>query len=135
MLGDREWGDVGRGPAPSRHRGSAVRRVLRRDRAARFELLRPLGMHRAEVGVHGRGDLGAGVVGIRSSGGSREVMACAGGARRGVVGVAVGIVRVSVAGVVQVAVPFTWLGTVLAISFLETPLRFRAPGITVSLGL
>jgi hypothetical protein len=44
-------------------------------------------------------------------------------------------VRVSVAGVVQVAVPFTWLGMVLAISFLETPLRFRAPGITVPLGL
>jgi hypothetical protein len=43
--------------------------------------------------------------------------------------------RVSVAGVVQVAVPFTWLGMVLAISFLETPLRFRAPGITVPLGL
>jgi hypothetical protein len=42
---------------------------------------------------------------------------------------------VSVAGVVQVAVPFTWLGMVLAISFAETPLRFRAPGITVPLGL
>src|SRR5918994_6982108 len=35
----------------------------------------------------------------------------------------------------QVAVPFTWLGMVLAISFVETPLRFRAPGITVPLGL
>jgi hypothetical protein len=44
-------------------------------------------------------------------------------------------VRVSVAVVVQVAVPFTWLGMVLAISFLETPLKFRAPGITVPLGL
>jgi hypothetical protein len=43
--------------------------------------------------------------------------------------------RVSVAGAVQVAVPFTWLGMVLAISFLETPLKFRAPGITVPLGL
>lgn len=28
-----------------------------------------------------------------------------------------------------------WLGMVLAISFLETPLKFRAPGITVPLGL
>jgi hypothetical protein len=37
--------------------------------------------------------------------------------------------------VVQIAVPFTWLGMVLAISFLETPLKFRAPGITVPLGL
>jgi hypothetical protein len=44
-------------------------------------------------------------------------------------------VRVSVAGVLLVAVPFTWLGMVLAISFVETPLRFRAPGITVPLGL
>jgi hypothetical protein len=36
---------------------------------------------------------------------------------------------------VQIAVPFVWLGMVLAISFLETPLKFRAPGITVPLGL
>ena len=36
---------------------------------------------------------------------------------------------------VAVAVPFGWLGMVLAISFLETPLRFRAPGITLPLGL
>ncbi|MFD0817379.1 hypothetical protein [Micromonospora zhanjiangensis] len=34
-----------------------------------------------------------------------------------------------------IAVPFVWLGMVLAISFLETPLKFRAPGITVPLGL
>src|SRR5512133_3723687 len=33
------------------------------------------------------------------------------------------------------AVPFVWLGMVLAISFLEAPLKFRAPGITVPLGL
>lgn len=44
-------------------------------------------------------------------------------------------VRMGVAGLVQVGVPFTWLGMVLAISFLETPLKFRAPGITVPLGL
>src|SRR4029453_7982569 len=31
--------------------------------------------------------------------------------------------------------PMLWLGMVLAISFLEAPLKFRAPGITVSLGL
>ncbi len=30
---------------------------------------------------------------------------------------------------------FTWLGMVLAISFLEAPLKFRAPGVTVPLGL
>jgi hypothetical protein len=28
-----------------------------------------------------------------------------------------------------------WLGMVLAISFLEAPLKFRAPGVTVALGL
>jgi hypothetical protein len=30
---------------------------------------------------------------------------------------------------------FTWFGMVIAISFVETPLKFRAPGITVPLGL
>lgn len=30
---------------------------------------------------------------------------------------------------------FVWLGMVLAISFLEAPLKFRAPGVTVPLGL
>jgi hypothetical protein len=34
-----------------------------------------------------------------------------------------------------IALPFTWLGLVLGISVLETPLKFRAPGITVALGL
>ena len=33
------------------------------------------------------------------------------------------------------AVTFTWLGMVLAISFLEAPLKFQAPGITVPLGV
>jgi hypothetical protein len=33
------------------------------------------------------------------------------------------------------ALAFTWFGMVIAISFLETPLKFRAPGITVPLGL
>lgn len=33
------------------------------------------------------------------------------------------------------AIVFTWLGMVLAISFLEAPLKFRAPGITIALGL
>jgi hypothetical protein len=37
--------------------------------------------------------------------------------------------------VVQVAVPFVWLGAVLAISFLEAPLKFHAPGVTLPLGL
>jgi hypothetical protein len=34
-----------------------------------------------------------------------------------------------------VAATFVWLGMVLAISFLETPLKFRAPGVTVPIGL
>jgi hypothetical protein len=33
------------------------------------------------------------------------------------------------------AAVFVWLGMVLAISFLEAPLKFRAPGVTVRLGL
>lgn len=34
-----------------------------------------------------------------------------------------------------VAAPLVWLGMVLGISFLETPLKFQAPGITIPLGL
>lgn len=33
------------------------------------------------------------------------------------------------------AAVFVWLGMVLAISFLEAPLKFRAPGVTIQLGL
>ncbi|WP_440098923.1 hypothetical protein [Streptosporangium sp. H16] len=33
------------------------------------------------------------------------------------------------------AVTFVWLGMVLAISFLEAPLKFRAPGVTTKIGL
>jgi hypothetical protein len=36
---------------------------------------------------------------------------------------------------VQIAALFVWLGMVLAISFLEAPLRFRAPGVSTVLGL
>src|SRR5690349_16235673 len=36
---------------------------------------------------------------------------------------------------VQVGAPFLWCGAVLGISFLEAPLKFRAPGITVALGV
>ncbi|MFW6600376.1 hypothetical protein ACQBAU_12945 [Propionibacteriaceae bacterium Y2011] len=34
-----------------------------------------------------------------------------------------------------IAATFLWLGMVLAISFIEAPLRFRAPGVTVPIGL
>ncbi|MEK2477679.1 hypothetical protein [Streptomyces noursei] len=40
-----------------------------------------------------------------------------------------------IAAAVAVAVTFVWLGMVLAISFLEAPLKFRAPGVTIPLGL
>lgn len=38
-------------------------------------------------------------------------------------------------GGLAAALAFTWFGMVIAISFVETPLKFRAPGITVPLGL
>ena len=33
------------------------------------------------------------------------------------------------------AVTFVWLGMVTAISFVEAPLKFRAPGVTLQIGL
>jgi hypothetical protein len=39
------------------------------------------------------------------------------------------------AAAAAVAATFTWLGMVLAISFLEAPLKFRAPGVTIPIGL
>ncbi|MET8963677.1 hypothetical protein ABZX69_30145 [Streptomyces sp. NPDC004074] len=33
------------------------------------------------------------------------------------------------------AVVFVWLGMVMAISFLEAPLKFRAPGVPIPVGL
>ncbi len=41
----------------------------------------------------------------------------------------------SPASAVAVAVVFVWLGMVVAISFIEAPLKFRAPGVTLQLGL
>jgi hypothetical protein len=40
-----------------------------------------------------------------------------------------------VVSAVQTAIAFVWLGMVLGISFLEAPLKFRAPGITLPLGV
>jgi hypothetical protein len=34
-----------------------------------------------------------------------------------------------------IAAVFVWLGMVLAISFIEAPLKFRAPGVDLKLGL
>ncbi len=36
---------------------------------------------------------------------------------------------------VAAALTFVWLGMILAISFLEAPIKFRAPGITIPLGV
>jgi hypothetical protein len=41
----------------------------------------------------------------------------------------------SVARYLQLFVPMLWLGLVVAISFLESPLKFRAPGVTLPIGL
>jgi len=42
---------------------------------------------------------------------------------------------VNAASAIAVAVIFVWLGMVLAISFIEAPLKFRAPGVTLQVGL
>lgn len=36
---------------------------------------------------------------------------------------------------IAIALTFVWLGMVLAISFVEAPLKFRAPGVTLPVGL
>jgi hypothetical protein len=35
----------------------------------------------------------------------------------------------------QIALPFIWFGMIAAISFMEAPLKFQAPGVTLGLGL
>lgn len=37
--------------------------------------------------------------------------------------------------ILQIAVPFIWFGAIGAISFMEAPLKFTAPNITLPLGL
>jgi hypothetical protein len=37
--------------------------------------------------------------------------------------------------ILQIAIPFVWFGLVGGVSFMETPLKFRAPNITLPLGL
>ncbi|MGV0851782.1 hypothetical protein [Mycolicibacterium phlei] len=41
----------------------------------------------------------------------------------------------STAHAIAGAVAFVWLGMVLAISFIEAPLKFRAPHVTLQIGL
>jgi hypothetical protein len=42
---------------------------------------------------------------------------------------------VSPSGALVTALTFLWLGMVFAISFIEAPLKFRAPGVTLPIGL
>jgi hypothetical protein len=37
--------------------------------------------------------------------------------------------------ILQIAIPFVWFGAVGAISFMEAPLKFTAPNVTIPLGL
>jgi hypothetical protein len=41
----------------------------------------------------------------------------------------------TVPSAVAAALTFVWVGMVLAISFVEAPLKFRAPGVTLPIGL
>ncbi len=41
----------------------------------------------------------------------------------------------SAASGVAAAIVFVWAGMVLVISFLEGPLKFRAPGVSIPVGL
>lgn len=41
----------------------------------------------------------------------------------------------STALALSIAITFIWLGMVLAISFIEAPLKFRAPNVTLAIGL
>lgn len=40
-----------------------------------------------------------------------------------------------VARYTQLILPVFWFGMVVAISFLEAPIKFRAPGVTLAIGL
>lgn len=37
--------------------------------------------------------------------------------------------------ILQIAIPFVWFGAVAAISFMEAPLKFTAPNVTLPIGL
>jgi hypothetical protein len=45
------------------------------------------------------------------------------------------LLRMNTAKILVIAIPFIWLGLVGGLSFLEAPLKFTAPGITLELGL
>ncbi len=37
--------------------------------------------------------------------------------------------------ILSIAIPFIWTGLVAAISFIEAPVKFKAPGVTLPIGL
>lgn len=37
--------------------------------------------------------------------------------------------------ILQIAIPFVWFGAVAAISFMEAPLKFSAPNVSIPIGL
>ena len=108
---------VGRQPAG---RPAALPVPGARRKAARRDLSGPPGSHARSLGNLG----GAG----RPSSGSThssEPDLCSGPPRAGSCG------TVNAGPAIAVAVTFVWLGMVLAISFLEAPLKFRAPNVTL----
>ncbi len=40
-----------------------------------------------------------------------------------------------VSNILSIAIPFIWTGLVAAISFIEAPVKFKAPGVTLPIGL
>ena len=40
-----------------------------------------------------------------------------------------------IASILSVSMPLVWCGMIAAISFIEAPLKFRAPGVTLPIGL
>lgn len=50
-------------------------------------------------------------------------------------GTAIGTANIGIAPRIAVAATLLWLGMVLAISFLEAPLKFRTPGLPLPIGL
>ncbi len=43
--------------------------------------------------------------------------------------------NINFTAVLRVGVAFTWAGLILGLSFIETPLKFQAPGVTTAIGL
>jgi len=42
---------------------------------------------------------------------------------------------ITIARMLSISIPLIWCGMIAAISFIEAPLKFRAPGVTLPIGL